>query len=54
VHISYEEAYGEDFEDIQFRVPDTKKTRETIGIAATLNLDQILDRIVDFHKTKKH
>jgi UDP-glucose 4-epimerase len=53
IHISYEEAYGKNFEDIQFRVPDTRRIRETIGFKATLNLDQILDRIIDFHKARK-
>jgi UDP-glucose 4-epimerase len=52
-HISYEEAYGENFEDIKYRVPDMRKTREMIGFKPTLNLDQTLDRIIDFHNAKK-
>jgi UDP-glucose 4-epimerase len=53
VHLTYEEAYGKHFEDIKFRVPDTRKIQSLIGFTPTLGLDEILERIVDFHKGKK-
>jgi UDP-glucose 4-epimerase len=52
VHISYEEAYGKGFEDIRYRVPDTEKIRALIGFKPSLNLDEILDRIIDFHRVQ--
>jgi len=53
VYVSYEEAYGKNFEDIKFRVPDTRKIQEAIGFKPTLNLEQILDRIIAFSDIRK-
>jgi len=50
VHIPYEQAYGKDFEDIRFRVPDTTKLRRTIGFQPTMSLDQILDAVIAYQK----
>jgi len=44
-YISYEEAYGRDFEDMQRRVPDTSKIKRTINWQTTLKLDEILQRV---------
>ncbi len=46
VRVPYEQAYGKDFEDIRFRVPDTSKLRALIGFEPSLNLDQILDAVI--------
>lgn len=46
VRVPYEEAYGPDFEDIRYRVPDITRLRETIGYQPSLNLDAILERVI--------
>jgi UDP-glucose 4-epimerase len=50
VHIPYEQAYGKDFEDVRFRVPDTTKLRGAIGFRPTMSLDQILDAVIAYQK----
>ena len=50
--ISYDEAYGKDFEDMPRRVPDTSKLRNLIGFAPENNLDKILDEVIEY--AKKH
>ena len=44
--VPYREAYGDDFEDVQRRVPNTSRLFETIGKRPTMPLDQILDDII--------
>ncbi len=46
VHVPYEEAYGEGFEDMRRRVPDLSKIRQAIGYKSTHNLNQILERVI--------
>ncbi len=46
VHIPYEEAYAEGFEDLQRRVPDVGKLHRTIGYRPTMGLVDIVDRII--------
>jgi len=41
--ISYEVAYGEGFEDMERRQPDTSKIRDLIGWKPEHGLDQIID-----------
>jgi UDP-glucose 4-epimerase len=50
VHISYEEAYEEGFEDLGRRVPDLGRIREVIGYRPTLTLDEILVRILEHRR----
>jgi UDP-glucose 4-epimerase len=50
VHIPYEQAYGKDFEDIRFRVPDTTKLRRAIRFQPTMSFDQILDAVIAYQK----
>ena len=50
--IPYHDAYGEDFEDVQRRVPNTDRLLETIGQRPTMPLDHILDDIIAWKKTK--
>ena len=45
--IPYDEAYEEGFEDMQRRVPDIGKIATVTGWAPTLDLDQILDRVIE-------
>lgn len=46
-YIPYEEAYQDGFEDMQRRVPDLSKIKKYIGYQPTLNIDQILDKVIE-------
>ncbi len=47
VHISYSEAYGKGFEDMQRRVPDLSRIQALLGWRSTRTLDQILIAVRD-------
>ena len=49
-HIAYSEAYGEDFEDIQRRVPEVDKLERAIGSKPSMTLDEILDDIIAWRR----
>jgi UDP-glucose 4-epimerase len=44
--IPYDIAYGKGFEDMEFRTPDITKIYEAIGYRPTVNLDNILRRVI--------
>ena len=44
--VPYGEAYGDDFEDVQRRVPNTDRLFETIGKRPTMSLDAILGDVI--------
>ena len=44
--VPYEEAYGEGFEDAEYRVPDISKLRAAIGYRPTRSLDEILSDVI--------
>lgn len=46
-YISYEEAYGEGFEDMQRRVPSLEKAERLIGYQPTRTLDQIINDVAE-------
>jgi len=46
VRIPYEEAYEAGFEDMHRRLPDISKLQRAIGYAPTLDLSQMLERII--------
>ena len=46
VRIPYDEAYEAGFEDMPRRVPDISKVRSLIGYAPTVELDEILARVI--------
>lgn len=48
--IPYAEAYAAGFEDMQRRVPDTAKIRETIGWTPELTLDETLQQVIGFYR----
>ena len=50
VHIPYEAAYGEGFEDMPRRVPDISKIQALIGYQPRKSLDQILDGVIGFFR----
>jgi nucleoside-diphosphate-sugar epimerase len=45
--VSYDEAYGEGFEDMQRRQPDTSRIRETIGWSPERDLDEIIRSTIE-------
>ena len=49
-HISYEQAYGQQFDDMMRRVPKTEKIRRAIGFSPTKNLDQIIESVIADHR----
>jgi UDP-glucose 4-epimerase len=50
VHIPYEEAYEEGFEDMERRVPDTTKLEALTGWRATKDLGDVLDDVIAFER----
>jgi UDP-glucose 4-epimerase len=48
--VPYEEAYEENFEDMQRRVPSIEKVQQLIGFNPNGNLDGILNEIIAFIK----
>ncbi len=50
VTIPYDQAYESGFEDMPRRVPDISKIRNLIGYAPQISLDEILRRVIEFHR----
>lgn len=50
VHVPYEEAYEEGFEDMERRVPDTTRLRHLTGWEPTLTLDEILADVIGYER----
>ena len=49
--ISYEEACGDGFEDMERRVPDLTKIRDLIGYRPEYQLDDILNSVINFYRS---
>ncbi len=47
-YVSYDEAYGAGFEDMQRRVPDISKARYWFGYAPTQTLDDVIKSVVAY------
>jgi UDP-glucose 4-epimerase len=47
VFVPYDEAYGEGFEDMYRRVPDTTKIEAALGWQPTAGLDEIITDVID-------
>ena len=52
VHMSYEDAYGPGFEDMDRRVPDISKARMTFGYNPTQSLENIVSSVINFESQK--
>ncbi|WP_165072397.1 GDP-mannose 4,6-dehydratase [Paludisphaera rhizosphaerae] len=50
VHIPYEQAYGDGFEDMPRRVPDIAKIHALIGYQPKKSLDQILEGVIAYFR----
>jgi UDP-glucose 4-epimerase len=46
VHVPYEEAYTEGFEDLGRRIPDLSRLEQTIGFRPTTPIETIVDRVI--------
>ena len=44
---SYQQAYGDEFQDVRRRVPDTTRLRETIDFQPTKGLLEIIQQLID-------
>lgn len=53
VHIPYEEAYEEGFEDMPRRVPDITKLRQLIDFEPTFTLNEIIRSVVEAQSPQK-
>jgi len=51
-YIPYHEAYAPGFEDMRRRVPDTGKINAAIGWQPKHELNQILDDVIDYERTR--
>ncbi|MBL8188782.1 MAG: GDP-mannose 4,6-dehydratase [Acidobacteria bacterium] len=51
--LPYDKAYEAGFEDMHRRVPDTTKLRNLIGYEPTFGLDEILNDVIAFQRTKR-
>jgi UDP-glucose 4-epimerase len=47
VHVPYEEAYDEGFEDLVRRVPDVSKLERAIGLRPRTPVSDIVDRVIE-------
>ena len=52
IHIPYDEAYQEGFEDMERRVPDITKIKKLVGYRNTHDLDSILSKVVEYERTR--
>jgi UDP-glucose 4-epimerase len=52
VRIPYDQAYEAGFEDMPRRVPDISKISGLIGYAPTVELDEILERVIEYARTQ--
>ena len=51
--VPYEKAYEAGFEDMLRRVPDLSKIKALIGYQPTLAVEQIVDKVIDFERTRR-
>jgi UDP-glucose 4-epimerase len=52
--IPYKKAFGEDFEDMQRRVPGIDKIRRLIGFEPSTGLEAILNSVIDDQKQMRN
>lgn len=50
-YVPYKDVYSKDFEDMPRRVPSTEKLRSIIGMAPESSLDDILEDVVEYHRS---
>jgi len=50
VHIPYDEAYQEGFEDMRRRLPDITKAGNLVGFAPSMSIEGIVDSVIEYIK----
>ena len=50
--VPYDQAYESNFEDMARRVPSIDKIKSAIGWAPTLDLDEILNSVIEYHRSE--
>jgi len=50
VHVPYDRAYEKGFEDMPRRVPDISKISHLLGWRPTLDVDQIVEKVIEFQR----
>jgi len=53
VHIPYDQAYEEGFEDMTIRVPDLSKLKTLIGYQPTVQLNEILENVIEYFTNER-
>ncbi|HEX8911781.1 MAG TPA: NAD-dependent epimerase/dehydratase family protein [Humisphaera sp.] len=51
-HLSYQQAYGQQFDDMARRVPDLTRIRSAIGFSPRSSLDEIIASVVQAHRAR--
>jgi UDP-glucose 4-epimerase len=51
ITVPYDQAYPQGFGDTLRRVPDTTKLRDAVGFSPTVDLNEIIERIVAHHRS---
>lgn len=51
-YLGYQQAYGEDFEDVRRRVPDVSRLEKILGRKPMMSLGQILDDIIAWKRAQ--
>jgi UDP-glucose 4-epimerase len=54
VHVPYEQAYAQGFEDMMRRVPDLSKLERTIGASPRRALDEIVRDVIQDQRSRLH
>jgi len=52
IYVPYDEAYEEGFEDMPRRTPDLSRIQQVIGYRPTTGIDQIIERVVEYYRTR--
>lgn len=52
-YISYKQVYGDNFEDLKYRVPDISKISKTIGFKPMKSLEDIVKDVIEYYKEKR-
>ncbi|HVN87520.1 MAG TPA: NAD-dependent epimerase/dehydratase family protein [Candidatus Binatia bacterium] len=52
VHIPYDQAWDEQFEDMMRRIPDLRRIRALIGFTPKTSLDGIIARVIEYERAR--
>lgn len=50
--VPYEDAFEKGFEDMKYRRPDLTRAYTTVGYEAKTNLEQLLQRVIDYYRNE--